>query len=144
MALSGSVKKLSVFIGDADTYEDGPLYEAMLEQARVQGCSGATVLRGVAGYGATSRKVEKHGMKMSVDLPLVRDALNDVDSTLTVGSIAAILAALLVELARVHLGIKSGQLDCGYLQVIRLAIRSVRPQQQALNSVILALGSKQA
>lgn len=79
MALSGSVKKLSAYIGEADTYEDKPLYEAMLAQARAQGCSGATVLRGVAGYGATSRKEEKHGLRMSVDLPLVVQVVDRAD-----------------------------------------------------------------
>jgi hypothetical protein len=69
--LKGQAKKLSVYIGEADRYEDKPLYEALVEQARIAGCAGATVLRGVAGFGATSREHVKHGIRMSVDLPLM-------------------------------------------------------------------------
>ncbi len=79
MTLTGQVKKLSAYIGEADTYDGKPLHEAMLAQARVQGCAGATVLRGVAGYGATSRQEEKHGLRMSVDLPLVVQVIDRAD-----------------------------------------------------------------
>ncbi len=71
MTLSGPAKKLSVYIGEADRYEDKPLYQALVEQARIAGCAGATVLRGVSGFGATSREHIKHGIRMSVDLPLM-------------------------------------------------------------------------
>ena len=103
MGLSGSVKKLSAYIGDADTYDNGPLYEAMLERARVQGCAGATVLRGVAGYGATSRKVEKHGMKMSVDLPLVVQVIDRVDKITALAEVwAAMIGAGLITIENVN------------------------------------------
>ncbi len=71
MTLTGTAKKLSAYIGEADLYDGRPLHEALVEQARIAGCAGATVLRGVAGFGATSREHAKHGMRMSVDLPLV-------------------------------------------------------------------------
>ena len=43
-------------------YDDKPLYQALVEQSRLQGCAGATALRGMAGYGASSRDVAKHGL----------------------------------------------------------------------------------
>ncbi len=79
MVLSGTAKKLSVYIGEADRYEDKPLYEALIEQARIAGCAGATVLRGVAGFGATSREHIKHGIRMSVDLPLMVHVIDTPD-----------------------------------------------------------------
>lgn len=82
MVLSGPAKKLSVYIGEADQYEDKPLYQALVEQARIAGCAGATVLRGMAGFGATSREHIKHGIRMSVDLPLMVQVV-DVSDRIT-------------------------------------------------------------
>lgn len=79
MALTGQAKKLSVYVGEADQYDGRPLYEALVEQARIAGCAGATVLRGVSGYGATSREHAKHGMRMSVDLPLLVHVIDTPD-----------------------------------------------------------------
>lgn len=79
MALSGNAKRLSAHIGEADRYEDRPLYEALLESARMAGCAGATVLRGLAGFGATSREHAKHGVRMSVDLPVVVQVIDEPD-----------------------------------------------------------------
>lgn len=79
MSLCGVAKKLSVYIGEADRYDDKPLHEALVEQARIAGCAGATVLRGVTGFGATSREHAKHGMRMSVDLPLMVHVIDTPD-----------------------------------------------------------------
>lgn len=79
MTFSGPAKKLSVYIGEADAYDGKPLYQAMVEQARIAGCAGATVLRGVAGFGATSREHAKHGIRMSVDLPLMVQVIDAPD-----------------------------------------------------------------
>jgi len=79
MTFSGPAKKLSVYIGEADAYDGKPLYQAMVEQARIAGCAGATVLRGVVGFGATSREHAKHGIRMSVDLPLMVQVIDVPD-----------------------------------------------------------------
>ncbi|MBS3974252.1 MAG: DUF190 domain-containing protein [Actinobacteria bacterium] len=79
MTFSGPAKKLSVYIGEADAYDGKPLYQAMVEQARIAGCAGATVLRGVVGFGATSREHAKHGIRMSVDLPLMVQVIDAPD-----------------------------------------------------------------
>lgn len=76
--LEGQVKKLSAYIGENERYEDDrPLYQALVEQSRIQGCAGATVLRGLAGYGGSSRDVEKHGMRMSTDCPVVVTVIDE-------------------------------------------------------------------
>lgn len=79
MTLSGPAKKLSAYLGEADSYDGRPLYQAMVEQARMAGCAGATVFRGVIGYGATSREHVKHGIRMSVDLPLIVQVVDTPD-----------------------------------------------------------------
>jgi PII-like signaling protein len=62
---------LRVFIGDSDTYQRKPLYEAILLKARELGLAGATVLRGSEGFGAHSVVHKAQLLEMSTDLPIV-------------------------------------------------------------------------
>jgi PII-like signaling protein len=62
---------LRVFIGESDTFEHKPLYETIVQKARELGLAGATVLRGVEGYGAHSVVHKAHLLEMSTDLPMV-------------------------------------------------------------------------
>jgi uncharacterized protein len=62
---------LRIFIGESDRHEGKPLYEWIVLKARQEGLAGATVLRGMMGYGAHSRihtfKIER----LSEDLPII-------------------------------------------------------------------------
>ncbi|MDZ7266373.1 MAG: DUF190 domain-containing protein [candidate division KSB1 bacterium] len=62
---------LRLFIGESDKHEGKPLYEWLVLQARAHGLAGATVLRGMMGFGAHSRihtfKIER----LSEDLPII-------------------------------------------------------------------------
>jgi PII-like signaling protein len=82
MTLEGPAKKLSAYIGENDTYEGKPLHTALVEAARTAGCAGATVLRGISGFGATSRIHARHDLRMSSDLPVVVQSV-DVESKIT-------------------------------------------------------------
>ena len=63
---------LRIFIGEADKVEHKPLYEWIVLQAREQGLAGATVLRGMMGYGANTRKIRTFRFDtLSEDLPIV-------------------------------------------------------------------------
>src|SRR2546421_5799743 len=62
---------MRVFIGESDKYHGKPLYEALLERFRTKGLAGATVLRGVAGFGASSKMHTDKVLRLSVDLPLI-------------------------------------------------------------------------
>jgi uncharacterized protein len=63
---------LRIFIGEADKYAGKQLYEWIVLQAREQGLAGATVLRGVMGYGANSRQIQTFKIeRLSEDLPVV-------------------------------------------------------------------------
>lgn len=62
---------LRIFVGDSDRYQGRPLYEALLLKAREQGLAGATVIRGVAGFGAHSRIHTAKILRLSEDLPVI-------------------------------------------------------------------------
>ena len=52
MRIEGKGKLLRIFIGESDTYHHKPLYTAIVERAREAGLAGATVIRGIEGFGA--------------------------------------------------------------------------------------------
>ncbi|ABA58742.1 Protein of unknown function DUF190 [Nitrosococcus oceani ATCC 19707] len=62
---------LRVFIGESDKYHGRPLYEVVVEEARRYGLAGATVLRGTLGFGANSRIHTAKILRLSEDLPMV-------------------------------------------------------------------------
>jgi hypothetical protein len=62
---------MRIFIGESDKYHGKPLYEALLERLRQKGLAGATVLRGVAGFGASSVVHTDKVLRLSLDLPLI-------------------------------------------------------------------------
>jgi len=63
---------LRIFIGEADKHAGKHLYEWLVLQAREQNLAGATVLRGVMGYGANSRQIQTFKIeRLSEDLPVV-------------------------------------------------------------------------
>jgi uncharacterized protein len=62
---------LRVFVGEDDKHEGKPLYEWLVLKAREQGLAGATVLRGLMGFGAHSRLHTFRIERLSLDLPIV-------------------------------------------------------------------------
>lgn len=62
---------LRIFIGESDRHDGKPLYEWLVLQARQQGLAGATVLRGIEGFGAHSRLHTAKILRLSEDLPIV-------------------------------------------------------------------------
>jgi PII-like signaling protein len=62
---------LRVFIGESDRWEHKPLYEAIVIKAREMHLAGATVLRGLMGFGKSSRLHTAKILRLSMDLPLV-------------------------------------------------------------------------
>ena len=71
MTLPEEGQLLRIFIGESDKYERQPLYEWIVHQAREFGLAGATVFRGLAGYGAHSRVHTAKILRLSSDLPIV-------------------------------------------------------------------------
>ena len=62
---------LRIFIGESDSHEGIPLYEWIVRKAREHGLAGATVLRGLEGFGANSRLHTSKILRLSSDLPVV-------------------------------------------------------------------------
>src|SRR5512136_766652 len=62
---------LRIFIGETDRWKHQPLYEAIVLKARELHLAGATVLRGLMGYGKSSRLHTAKILRLSMDLPLV-------------------------------------------------------------------------
>jgi len=62
---------LRIFVGEGDKHEGKPLYEWLVLKAREQGLAGATVLRGIEGFGAHSRMHTAKILRLSEDLPII-------------------------------------------------------------------------
>jgi uncharacterized protein len=69
--LEGDGKLLRIFIGESDKHGRKPLYQAIVEMLREEGMAGATVLRGVEGFGANSHLHTARILRLSEDLPIV-------------------------------------------------------------------------
>jgi PII-like signaling protein len=71
MKISEEGQLLRIFIGETDKWEGMPLYEALIFKAREMGLAGATMLRGLMGYGAASRVHTAKILRLSEDLPVI-------------------------------------------------------------------------
>ena len=71
MPLSRDAVLLRIFIGEDDKADHRPLYEAIVLKAREEGLAGATVLRGIEGFGASSHIHTSRILRLSEDLPIV-------------------------------------------------------------------------
>jgi CBS domain-containing protein len=69
--MDGQAKRVTIYIGETDQWHHQPVYMAMLEFLRREGCAGATVERGLAGFGANSRIKTASLLDISPDLPVV-------------------------------------------------------------------------
>ncbi len=77
MEIVGTAKKVTVYIGESDRWAGKPLYMAILEVLKAADCAGATVTRGVAGFGAHSRIRTATIVDLSPDLPLIVEWVDD-------------------------------------------------------------------
>jgi len=70
---------LRIFIGESDKVGHRPLYEAIVLKAREAGLAGATVLRGVMGYGKNSVLHTAKILRLSEDLPMVIEIVDSLE-----------------------------------------------------------------
>jgi PII-like signaling protein len=84
MKLPQHGKLLRIYIGESDTYKGKPLYEAIVHKARENNLAGATVLRGIMGYGANSRLHTSKILRLSEDLPLVIEIVDTQEKIETI------------------------------------------------------------
>jgi PII-like signaling protein len=79
MELDRDSKLLRIFIGEMDKSGGKPLYEALVYAAKKQGIAGATVLRGILSFGASSRIHSAKLLDLSFDLPIVVEIVDHDD-----------------------------------------------------------------
>jgi PII-like signaling protein len=95
MSIEGAALRLTIFIGEDDMWHHKPLYHEIVHRAHQAGLAGASVLRGIEGYGASSRIHTTRILSLSQDLPVailivdteerVRDFLPQLDELVSEG-----------------------------------------------------------
>ncbi|MEV5742993.1 DUF190 domain-containing protein [Microbispora rosea] len=70
MRLHGPAQRLTILIGESDQYRHRPLYTEIVHRARRMGLAGASVFRGIEGFGASSRIHTSRLLSLSEDLPI--------------------------------------------------------------------------
>ncbi|RKX69289.1 DUF190 domain-containing protein [candidate division TA06 bacterium] len=89
MKNNSEAKLLRIFIGESDKIGNIPLYEAIVFKAKEEGLSGATVTKGIMGFGANSKINSAKLFTISQDFPLIVEVI-DVENNST-GQLASIL-----------------------------------------------------
>ena len=113
---------MRIFIGESDKYQGRPLYEAIVERLRKRGLAGATVLRGVAGFGASSTMHTEKVLRLSLDLPLIIEVVETDEA----------LKGVLPDLDEM---IGGGLITLERANVIMYRPANVRPSQQELHRI---------
>lgn len=103
MQLPKEAELLRIFIGESDKHHGRPLYEVIVQLARKMGLAGATVLRGVMGFGASSRIHTAKILRLSEDLPIVIEIVDKPERiALILPEIDAMIGEGLVTLEKVR------------------------------------------
>jgi hypothetical protein len=77
--IEGDGKLVRIFVGESDRWEGRPLYEAIVHRVHEAGGAGATVLRGIEGFGAHSRIHTARILRLSQDLPIVIEIVDTAE-----------------------------------------------------------------
>ncbi|MPZ60320.1 MAG: DUF190 domain-containing protein [Propionibacteriales bacterium] len=95
MKLQGSAQRLTIFVGETDVWHHKPLYTEIVHRAHAAGLAGASVLRGIEGYGASRHVHTTRILSLSEDLPIaivivdiaerIADFLPQLDELITEG-----------------------------------------------------------
>jgi PII-like signaling protein len=93
--IEGPAVRLTIFLGEDDVWHHKPLYHEIVHRAHAAGLAGASVLRGIEGYGASSRVHTTRLLSLSQDLPIaivivdqddrIREFLPQLDDLVTEG-----------------------------------------------------------
>ncbi len=79
MKIDGPALLARIYIGESDRHEGRPLYEAIVALLRERGVAGATVLRGIEGYGRAARLHTTRILRLSEDLPVLIEVIDRED-----------------------------------------------------------------
>lgn len=76
MRMDGDALLARIYIGEADHHDGRPLYQAIVAFLRERGIAGATVFRGIEGYGANARLHTTRLLRLSEDLPILIEVVD--------------------------------------------------------------------
>lgn len=79
MKLEGKAQMVRIHFGEDDKWKEKPLYQAIVEKCRELDIAGATVFRGIEGYGASTLIRRAHRMSFSSDAPLMVTVIDSED-----------------------------------------------------------------
>ncbi len=79
MRLQGPAKRLTILVGETDQWHHKPLYTEIVHRAHAAGMAGATVLRGIEGYGASQHVHTTRILSLSEDLPVAVVVIDDAE-----------------------------------------------------------------
>jgi len=80
MKLEGKAKLLRIYFGEDDKWRDKPLYRAIVDKCRELDVAGATVYRGIEGYGASTLIRRSHLLSISKDAPVMVNLVDSEDN----------------------------------------------------------------
>ena len=79
MRIEGPALLVRIYIGEADHRDGKPLYQAIVALLRERGLAGATVLRGIEGFGANAHLHTSRLLRLSEDLPILIEVVDQED-----------------------------------------------------------------
>jgi hypothetical protein len=79
MKLEGEQTLMRVFIGESDRWKSQPLHEALVEMLRREGFAGATVIKGIMGFGCHSVTHTDKLLRFSADLPVIVEVVDTLE-----------------------------------------------------------------
>ncbi len=127
-------KRVTIFIGETDQWHHRPLFMAILEFLRREGCAGATVERGIAGFGADSRIKTASLLELSMDLPVAVTWVDRPDRVeRLLPQIAQMVPAGLITVEDIHIyqyssTLREGLPDVKVEQIMTRDVATVRPE----------------
>jgi PII-like signaling protein len=77
MTIEGVALLARIYIGESDTHEGRPLYDAIVRRLRERGIRGASVFRGIEGFGRSSRVHTTRILALSEDLPILIEIVDE-------------------------------------------------------------------
>jgi CBS domain-containing protein len=114
LSIKENAKRVCIYIGESDRWRGRALYIAILETLKIRGMAGATVTRGVAGFGAHSRIHTAAILRLSEDLPL---RIEVIDSAEKIEKALEVIAPM----------VREGLITMDDVQVIRYTHRFLNP-----------------
>lgn len=142
---TGRAKQLTIYFGETDHYHHQALYTALLEMLRREGCSGATVTRGIAGFGASSVIHTSAILRLSMDLPIVITVVDRPERVERVlGAVRemapnALITVHEVEVIQSGAPFREGLPDVKISEVMRREVVTVHPDSPVTEVVQLLL-----